>query len=181
MKFTLIAFVALFASIGISSCDKIKDAIFQAFMTNSAALEFTIDVVTNTDAVGDIGSMSTTLNIDSIIKAESNNEFNINSITSINLEECKITVLNPDSTNNCANFEKGNLYLLTNANPTPIQICSGINPDEYSETWILPADKTINLKSYLTGTQLSYNLTAKARRVTTKKLDCKMEIKFKVN
>lgn len=180
-KINFIAILAVLATVGLTSCNQVKDKLFSAFITPSADVNFTIDVITNTSTLGDIGSMNTNLNLDSIIKAQTDNTFSLNSITSINIEECKLTILNPDATNNIANFEEVKVSLKTNTNSTPVQLCTGLNPDVYGDIWLLPVDKTVNLKDYLNGTQLTYIIGAKARRVTTKKLDCKMTIKFKVN
>lgn len=180
-KFSIIALVALLFTVGLTSCDQIKEKIFNAFLANSADIDFTIDIISDTSKVGSIDSLSTNMDLDSIIRVQTNNAFNLTSITSINLEECKMTILNPDATNNLANFEQGNLTFSTDSKSVPVQVCSGIIADVYSDSWLMPVDKTINLKEYLIGHKLSYNISAKARRVTTKKLDCKMSIKFKVN
>lgn len=180
-KITGITLIALFITLGLASCDKLKEKLFTAFITNSADMDFTVNVINTIDTRSDIGSMTTNMNIDSIIKAETGDAFSLKDIKSINIEECKLTVLNPDATNNFANFEEGWLVFNTNAGAAPIQIATGLNPDVYSDTWYLPVDKTINLKDYLGGNTLAYIVAAKARRVTTKKLDCKMAIKFKVN
>ena len=158
-----------------------KEKLFQAFITNSADVDFTINIVTTTDTKIEIGLLSQKLNLDSIIKKETDNAFSLDDITSINMEEAKITILNPDATNNFANFQEGWIEFNTNVNTTPILVATGLNPDVYAETWLLPVDKSINLKEYLKGTFLAYVVSAKARRVTTKPLNCNLAIKFKVN
>lgn len=180
-KLTAITMMALVAILGLSSCEKIKDKLFTAFITNSADAEFTINIVTTTNAKTEIGLIKQTMNLDSIIKAETGNAFSLDDITSINMEEAKVTILNPDATNNFANFEEGWLEFNTDINLTPILVATGLNPDVYADSWMLPVDKSINLKDYLKGNHLAYILQAKARRVTSKPLDCKLAIKFKVN
>lgn len=180
-KLTAITMMAMVAILGLSSCEKIKDKLFTAFITNSADVEFTINIVTTTNAKTEIGLIKQTVNLDSIIKAETGNAFSLDDITSINMEEAKVTILNPDATNNFANFEEGWLEFNTDINLTPILVATGLNPDVYADSWMLPVDKSINLKDYLKGTHLAYILQAKARRVTSKPLDCKLAIKFKVN
>lgn len=179
--FTLIAFTAIAAIAGLSSCDKITEKLFSSFFTNQAEEDFTINVITTTSLRTDLGTVSTNLNIDSIIKAETDNKFSLDDIKSVNIEEVKFTLLNPDNTNNFANFEEGWLMFNTNTVTAPVLVASGLNPDIFADMWLLPVDKSINYKEHLRGNQLTYIVSAKARRVTTKKLDCRMSIKFKVN
>jgi hypothetical protein len=115
-----------------------------------------------------------------IIKAETGGQFQLSDIKSITVDEARLLLLDADADNNFANFEEGWLMFHTNTNPTPVLIATGPNPDVYATEWILPEVAGINLKEYLTGTQLSYALSAKARRVTTKPLQCKLHIRFHV-
>jgi len=119
--------------------------------------------------------------MDSIIKSQTGDAFSLEDIESINVQECKLTILNPDTENNFANFEEGQVFFNTNTNPTPLIIASGPNPDVYSDSWLIPVDASVNLKPYLLGTQLNYNISGKARRATTKPLNCKLSVKFKIN
>lgn len=180
-KFSILTMLAIMAISGLSSCEKLKEKLFSAFITNSADVDFTINIITTTNAKTEIGLMTQAMNLDSIIKAETDNAFSLDNITSINMEEAKVTILNPDATNNFANFEEGWLEFNTNINTTPILVATGLNPDVYADSWLLPVDKSINLKEYLRGNHLAYILQAKARRVTTIPLNCKLAIKFKVN
>lgn len=181
-KLSIIAIFTLISAFGLTSCsDELKEQLFKAFITNSAEEEFTINIITTTSTKAEIGLINQYFNLDSIIKAETDNAFSLDNISSINIEEAKLTILNPDTTNNFANFEEGWLEFNTNINTTPILVASGLNPDVYADSWLIPVDKSVNLKNYLKGTHLAYYLSAKARRVTTKALDCKIAIKFKVN
>ena len=96
------------------------------------------------------------------------------------MNEFKLIILNPDSTNNFANFETESLIFYSNGKTDPIQISTGTNPDVYSDTWPFPPDRSINLIQYFKGNLQSYNIFLKARRVTTKQLNCKISIKFNV-
>lgn len=180
-RFSIALIVLATLTFSLNSCEKLKEKLFTAFITNSAEEEFIINVITTTNAKTEIGLIRQTMNLDSIIKAETSNAFSLDDISSINMEEVKVTILNPDTDNNFANFEEGWLEFNTNFNTTPILVASGLNPDVYAESWLLPVDKAINLKEYLKGNHLAYILQAKARRVTTKPLECKLAIKFKVN
>jgi len=180
-KINLTVIIALVALVGFSSCDKLKDKLFVSFVASTAAVPFTINEITTINTQFDLGLLSQRVNLDSLIKDQTGNAFGLDDIKSINLEEVVITILNPDPANNVANFEQGNLIFATNTSPSPVIVASGLNPDVYAESWNMPVDKTINLADHLKGTQLLYVLSGRARRVTTKKLNCQMVVKFKVN
>ena len=172
--------MAAFFAVGISSCEQLKSKLFQSFIAKSVDVEFTIPMVTSTFTRLDIGTVTNNLNLDSIIKAETDNAFSINDIKSVKVETCELTLLNPDQNNNFANFEEGWVSMYSDVNPTPIEINTGTNPDVYSDKWILPRIDNVELKGYLTGTVLNYAIAAKARRVTTKDLNCRLTVHFKV-
>jgi len=180
-KITIFALSFLVFTIGLQSCDTLKDKLFQAFTTNAIEEDFTVKIINSTALKTEAGVIKATLNIDSIIDAETGGTFGLDDISSINIQEVKVTILNPDADNNFANFEEGWMEFNTNANTTPVQLATGLNPDAFSDTWMMPVDNSINLKPYLAGTELSYVLFAKARRVTTKVLNCKIAVKYKIN
>lgn len=180
IKFHLNTIIVFFLAITLLSCNKAKEKIVATFIANCADEYFTVDVVTNTDTMGLIGTKSIQLNIDSLIKAETHGLFNVSSVTTFNLKEFKLTLLNPDTANNFANFELGSVYFNTNTAPAPIILCYGPNLDIFSYVWIIPTINSGNMKNYLNGNLLTYNIYAKARRPTSKQLAIKMTIKFKV-
>jgi hypothetical protein len=176
----LLGIVAAATLTTFTSCDKLKEVFFVAFNANSASVEFTIPIVTDITQKSDIGTVKNTINIDSIIKAETSGQFAMGDIKKITVEQAKLTLLDADADNNFANFEEGWLEFHTDAKPTPVLIATGPNPDEYRTEWVLPAVAGVNLKDYLTGTELFYALSAKARRATTKTLLCKLEVRFHI-
>jgi hypothetical protein len=162
-------------------CKKLKSQLFQAFTTGSISQDIDIPIVGDTNTFTDRGSIIHNFNMDSLIKAESGGTFGLNDISKITVNEAKLVVKNADAGNNFANFEKGRLRFNTNAGGTPtVDIATGLNPDIYSETWIMPSIASVNLKDYLKGTQLNYTLALKARRATSKILNCTLNIKFHV-
>lgn len=161
-----------------SSCDKLKDALFQAFYTQGVSQTFDIPIINTTNTETTFGTLVDKFNIDSIIKAETNDAFSLNDIKKITITEAKVTLLNADVDNNFANFESGMLTFSTNSNPTPLTVATGPNPDVYSETFMLPPIPDTNLKSYLAGSELTYVISGKARRVTNKVLNARLDVKF---
>lgn len=163
-----------------TSCDKLKDKLFQAFTTNGVEQDFVIPIINTTTGQVDFGTIRDQFNIDSIIKAESGGAFSLNDIKKVTITEAKLILLNADADNNFQNFEEGWLNFNTNTNPTTVEIATGLNPDVYSEQWLLPPLTGVNLKDYLNGSELNYFVAGKARKVTTKALNCKLKVKFYV-
>lgn len=176
----LLPAMAAFLAISISSCEQLKSKLFQSFIAKTLDVDFTIPIVNTTAMRSDMGSVTNFVNLDSIIKAETGNAFSINDIKSVTVESCELNLLNPDQNNNFANFEEGWVSLHSDVNTTPIEINTGMNPDVYSTKWILPEIAGVELKGYLTGKMINYVFAAKARRVTTKDLNCRLTVQFRV-
>jgi hypothetical protein len=102
----------------------------------------------------------------------------LNDIKKITIESAKLHLLDPDIDNNFANFEEGWLHFNTNTMPAIVTVATGLNPDVYAEDWMLPPLGGINLKDYLSGNELNFKVTAKARRVTNKTLTCELKVAF---
>ncbi|MBL7811463.1 MAG: hypothetical protein JNL57_04490 [Bacteroidetes bacterium] len=173
----LVGAVLLFSTTG---CEKLKKKLFKAFTTGAVTENFTIPVITDTTVKADWGTINNPYNIDSIIKAETGNLFSLNDIKKITVDEVKLELTDADADNNFANFREGYCGFYTDVNTTPVEIATGVNPDVYSSTWMLPPIADINLKDYLSGHSLTYLLAGKARRATNKVLHGKIHVKFHV-
>jgi len=160
-------------------CAKLKGSLFQAFTTGSTSVDFDIPVINDTTAQADWGTVVfKQMNIDSIIKEESKGVFSLKDVKKVSISEMKMTLKNSDVSNNFANFEKGIANFNTNTNPTVIVVNTGLNPDIYSSSWILPSISGVNLKDYVNSTAFNYILSCQARRKTTKILNATLAIKF---
>jgi hypothetical protein len=179
-KITRLTVIALTGMFSFNGCDKLKDELFKAFSAKTNDVKFTINIVSDTTQKVDIGTISTNLNLDSIIKAETDNAFSLSSVKSVKMESCVLTLLDADPSSNFANFEEGWVIFSTNSNPSPVTVATGPNPDVYSDSLTLPVDPGAELKGYLSGNTLAYIISAKARRPTTKTLNCKMSVKFRI-
>lgn len=163
-----------------SGCDKLKSKLFEAFTTGSTTYDFTIPVISTTDTKFAWGTVSEKLSIDSLIIKETKGVFSLKDVKSVTISEMKLTLTNADASNNFANFEEGWGTLSTNNGATDLAIATGLNPDVYSETWILPSIAGVNLKEYASANVFNYALAAKARRTTSKVLNAKLAVKFKI-
>jgi hypothetical protein len=164
------------------SCNKIK--IGQDVTWDGNDVTITVPAVNDVQQHNEFGTGTFTYNIDSFIKAKTINKFGLSDISKLTLNKCQLTIINPDSANNFANFEQCNAVFSTTQNLVLAQIANITNnPDTYAGTLDIPVDKTIDLKSYFgTGTNtIDYAVGGKLRRPTTKELTIKVHIGYNIH
>ncbi|HEX8461298.1 MAG TPA: hypothetical protein VF623_07705 [Segetibacter sp.] len=106
-------------------------------------------------------------NLDSLIKANTANQFGIGDVSSVKLKEMTFTIVDgATQTNNFQNFESFRIGFSSNSNSTVAQIASYSFPDTYSTTASINTANTPELISYLSGGELYYDLTVKPRRAS---------------
>ncbi|RYY26401.1 MAG: hypothetical protein EOO04_10730 [Chitinophagaceae bacterium] len=182
MRKTSIYLIAAMAIAGVTlqSCEKIKDAIFNAFSAQGADVNFVIPAIPDTTTTGTLGSQTAYFDLDSTVKAHTANQFSIDDVNTVSPDSIILTLANADSSNNMSNFESGQLSFYSDANTTPVNFNFTV-PDVYATSFVVPVDQSLNLKSYMTGSNYTYTLKGKLRRATTHDLDCNAKIKFKID
>lgn len=172
---------AVFSSVLLfSSCSKIMEALFAAFAADGANFVFEVPAFSLTDTTLTLSVQSVYFNLDSTVKSVTNNKYSINDVSNVNPDELSLKINNPDSNNNFSNFESGSVMLLSNSNSTPISF-TFTKANVYSDSISVPLDKNLNLKTYLQGTNFTYTLSGKLRKATTKTLEIKTNMKFKIS
>lgn len=185
MKIIFLCCVFVLTLISMSSCDKLKDKLFEAFTTGMTDVNVTIPIVTNTAGEGKLETLPIFINIDSIIKANTGGFFSLNSISTVKVESADLIINNPDASNNLANFEYGVLAFNT-FNPQtsdwniPMAVGRYDIKDSYATSFPFELIQNVNLKEHLRGTKVVYLYAYKARRVTTKALNCTIKMKLKI-
>lgn len=174
-----------FSCITLSSCDKLKDKLFEAFLTQSADVNLTIPIVSTTAQEGKSESLPIYLNLDSIIKANTGGLFSINSVSTIKIETAEMFFTNADQGNNFANLEYGILLFNTwNPKTQDWNRVLGVARDDIKDSFAANMNLTlvqdVNLKDHLIGTRAVYYYTYKARRTTSKPLNGTLRVKFKI-
>jgi hypothetical protein len=188
MKRNILVFSVLIALTGImySSCSKIAALIrAQAISFTATDLSFNVPVITSTTANTSIGSGTFTYNIDSLIRAQTVNQFGLANIDTVTLTSCTLTIQNPDADNNFANFESASGSFSTSADANVANMGSITNnPDTYAATLSVPVNSGVNLKSYVSPsglTSFSYSVMGQARRATTKPLTVTMHVTYNIH
>ena len=172
MKKTLTLFaVGFLLTTSLLSCNKLIEAFFPGFDTDINAAEIKIPavpVVPTTET--NLGNVTFRFNLDSIIRVHTANAFSINTIASVRVKAIKFDFQNANAENNAANFESMRISFSSNSNTTPTTIGSVAIPDTYATSISIPITEGIELKDYMRGEQISYTLSAKARRGTSDQL-----------
>ncbi|MFZ9718787.1 MAG: hypothetical protein ACO3BD_05475 [Chitinophagaceae bacterium] len=182
--FSVAIFLSM-AAISFSSCDKLKEKLFKAFSTGGGNVNFTIPIVTSTTAEGKYATEKVYINVDSIIKAETGGVFSLNDVKIISMESAEIFVNNADQDNNLGNFEVGAVIFNTfntskNDWNEPMLLATNDLDDEYADYHKMIITEKVNMKEHLRSNEIAYWYGAKARRVTTKPLECTLKVKLHI-
>lgn len=172
MKKIVVAMSLLVLVIAGMSCNKIKEAIFPTIDVNLPSFQFTvpaIPLVLSSEA--SLGSFSMNFNLDSIIRANTAGAFGAGAVSTVKVKKMVISVANADANNNLANFESARFTFSSNTKTTPAEIVAINFPDAFATSYTAEPTNSPELKEYLSGTTLTYNLFGKARRTTSKPLD----------
>jgi hypothetical protein len=172
-------------AVGITSCSKdALDDFFSVVITQSADAGFVIPEIPLAGVDTPVGQVQVYFNLDSLIREQTDDEYNINTIDKVFLEEMTLTLNGtgaqaPDSANNLSNLEKGTISFSSSSNTVPMDFDFTV-PDTYATTLSIPVDQTVDLKSYVTGNMFVYGFSGKARRITTHELGANLKMKFKI-
>jgi hypothetical protein len=166
-----------FCLLAFLSCNKVKTALFPDFDLGLAEVELSIPVISSTSAETEMGQETISMNLDSAIRANTRDEFNLSHVNSIKVKKVEFQLTNADEDNNLANFEYAKVYIAADGNPV---IAGSYNiPDIYAESVSVEAESA-DLKSLLSKNQFTYSVTGKARRTTSKVLDARLKIILRV-
>ncbi len=170
--------VILLAFVVINSCKKEEEEQQQEFQSfeSPVTVQFTIPVVANTTSDASLSLNPIRYNVDSVIKANTNNKFDSRAVGAIYMNQIEVTLLNPDANNNTANFE--NAKLAINNSSTPVIVGTVSLPDTYGTRATLQSSTNVNLKPYISSNNINFSITGKARRATTIPLQALLNAKF---
>lgn len=162
--------------------DKIVKQLFQAFTTQTFTVPFEIPAITFAPAsVDSVAMPSEPMNLDSLVRAETDGAFSLDDVTAVYLDELKISLTNADSVNNLANFENLKLTLKSVDAAIPaVEVCNTTLPDEYSSERSLPIYNDRDLKPILASRGIVYLTGISARRNTSKVLNGNLSFRFDV-
>jgi hypothetical protein len=170
--------LSVVSAVAFSSCEKIKEKLFESFTAKGADVQFTIPVIATTNEAT-IGTSNVNFNVDSTIKANTGGVFGVDILKQVNPEEVTLSLLDPNQLNNLANFESLKVQVSTSSNSNPIVIASMANPDTYAATVNLTVDNSKQLIDVLKSSSVRYEVIGKARRITTQPIRAQLIVKLK--
>ena len=177
-----LALLMVVAPLIFPSCSKLTSNLQYDLSLQTASVDIAIPPLADTTASVAMGSAASVYNVDSFIKVNTSNLLGVSNISSVKMVSCTLTLLNPDPTNNFADFENADVVFYTNANTTPCTVASVTgNPNTYADTYDVPVNSATDMSSYMHGTQLTYSLSGKLRKATTDTLHCRVQLKMNVH
>lgn len=179
-KFSIIIGLACIVMLSFS-CNKTLQSLFTGFDVKVPDMQVTIPaipIVTANEIL--LGSFSLNFNLDSTIRANTNNVFNINSVTSLKISNLLVTISNGTSLNNLSNFESGRLLISSNSNTTEATLVNFMFPTIDTYSYVADTNNAPEILSYYRGTQINYKLFGKLRKPTTSALNLTLSITIRV-
>lgn len=159
------------------SCNKVKDAVKANVPLTSTDVEFDIPPVDNTNPNAAMGSLTLTMNVDSIIKA-ANSQLGVGNIQNAKLNSIELQITNNDDSTNFSNFSSASAAFHSDAKTTDVTIATATIPDVPASYLALNVNTTLELKDYMNSSSFYYTFTGQARRVTKHPLHVKATIKY---
>jgi hypothetical protein len=176
--------VFVFAAIIITlstSCKKVITSLFPGINVRIPDVQLTVPpVLIVPGSEMSLGTYTASYNLDSVIKASTNNVFNINDIASVKVKEVTVTLQNGDNLNNLSNFESARVVLSTDTNGSETNLVSMNFPDAAATSMTVSPSDSPDLKQYLVGNTIHYTVYGKVRRPTTKSLNMVVSITVRV-
>ena len=166
--------------ISLQSCTKIGAMLQYDIPVQSGSVTITIPPTSITSA-GFSGAGSNSINIDSVIKANTAGLLGVNNITSVKLTSATMTLQNADANDNFANFKSVYASFTSNSDGSPYQISIANNPDAFASSISIPVDTTAELKNYISGSDFTYTAGGQLRTATTVSLICTINFTFNVH
>jgi len=182
MKKLIITVLVVVAIVAGVSCKKIIKALFPGLDVDAPSVTVTLPAIpfAPPDEL-QITSYTQHFNLDSIVKERTSGTFNANDVGSVTIKEMVFTLTNGDEFNNLSNFESVRITLTSDSKPEPAEVANITFPDPYTNpTYTYTPATAVDLRPYLNGTQLTYNVYGKIRRITTRPLTLSVRVTLRV-
>jgi hypothetical protein len=159
---------------GALSCKKVIKTIFPGLDVNLSEVRIEVPINPFAPPVfsGELPTVriSQAFNLDSLIKANTLNQFGVGDVTSVKLKEMTINLENTNQNNNLKNFEYIKIGFSSSTNRTVAEIITYNFPDLNATSASINGTNSPELVTYLNGRELYYDVTIKPRYPTTQKM-----------
>lgn len=171
--FLTVAATALFT---LSSCEKLKDSLFEAFEI-PYSFEVDIPVVTNTTTELTLAETAVRFNLDSVIRANTANVFGADVVGNVQMKELAFEVIEGNATSNLTNFSYVKMEV-SSGSSTPVVIGPFNIPSTATSSVSFPVTNSFNVKSLFSGATSNFKITGKAQKETTQVMKVRINTKL---
>jgi hypothetical protein len=173
MKKKLLAAFAVTAVLGLSSCDKAEKLLFKPF-ESPLNFDITIPVISSTSTETSMGSTTISYNIDSLVKAKTNNAVDGSIIGSMYIQQVAITITDPvDNNNSLSNFNYVKMNVSQGSGVPlilgPFNVTPGAQiQDSYT------VSNSPNIHPLFNGSTVNFSLVGQANKITTHEMHARV-------
>lgn len=161
------------------TCNQIKQKLLPSFNVTIPVIHLTVPPLpVVSDKEIPVGALHTHINMDSTIKAHTAGTFGAGAVHFVRVKKMVIKAANADETTNLSNFETARMRIYTDTASTDIAVINF--PATYSDSITVIQTTTPDISNYLRGSNLSYNLFWKNRKVTKKFLKLSVSITLSI-
>ena len=164
-KFFVFFLMAVATTTFFASCEKLKDAVFEAFEA-PYSFDVNIPIVTNTSSEITLAETNVRFNLDSIIRANTGNVFGANIIGDVRIKEVGFEVLEGNANTNLTNFAYVKMEVGASGG-TPTVMGPFNIPSTATSSVSFPVGNSFNIKSLFSGTTVNFKISGKATKATT--------------
>lgn len=180
-KLPVVLSIAVILLGGFTSCSKIVDKIFPGVDAKIPDLQLTVPIIPIVPPNEmTFGTFSAHINLDSTIRANTGGVFGIGVVSSIKVKQIVVSITNADDLNNLSNFESGRVVMTSDNNNVPVTLATLSFPDINSSSLTVTPTDSPELINYLKGSEVTYTMYGKARRITTKPLNMNVSVTLRI-
>lgn len=180
-KFFISVFIAAAIFAGLSGCKKIVRSIFQGIDADIPIFSVTLPPIPIAPPFEvPFPRISQQFNLDSTVRVNTNNVYGADDVSSVKVKQIVFSLSDPDTLNNISNFESARFIFSSNTKTDTVTVASINFPDTYTATYAYTPVNSPELKPYLNGSVLYYNVYGKLRRITTKPLTLSLQVTLRV-
>lgn len=181
MKTLKLFFAFIFPILLLISCSKGNEHITRDLVTAAVPVGFTFPVITDASTNTTITEVKGSTNLDSLISAATNSEFNIGDIRSIKISALRLDVANTDTTYNFRLLENLTVKLKSRTGVSNELAKVNTNFDFIAPSLIVPiTGPEEELKDIFNGGNYTYELSGKVRRTTPVSFKATLTAQYRV-
>lgn len=174
------AFLGMAVIAGFIGCKKIIKAVFPGLDTEVST---TVNIPTIPYAPSSeipLGSFTQHFNLDSVVNANTSGAFGASDVSTVTIRQIVFTMPTADDHNNLSNFESARFNLSSDTKTNPIEVASITFPDNGESTYTYTPPAPVELRPYLDGTELTYTVYGKIRRITSRSMPLNVRVSLHV-